>query len=211
MTLTGIGFANGSRSYRLPCSTGTYVPPLKRYKPSTVFASKCIPCPPGEFPWRVIWKYNVSIFYWTASQPDLHRPRSLLSGDDKKRDQVNELGVVLVYLRLTCSLLKIVLVKVGYFWSKLCSFLQIMSLVLKIICFAKWEKQVKKTYHDRVTILFGVTSSSSIVFGILCLKATVSGSVCWFWYGLLLQVIGRCGWRHLAKLQIMEGTVTNIT
>ena len=132
--------------------------------------------------------------WWTASQPDLHRLRSLLSGDDKKRDQVNELGVVLVYLRLACSLLKIVPVKVGYFWPKLWSFLQIMSLVLKIICFAKWEKQVQKTYHDRVTILFGVTSSSSIVFGILCLKPTVSGSVCWFWYGILLQTIGRCAW-----------------
>ena len=56
------------------------------------------------------------------------RPRSLLSVEDKKRDQVNELGVVLVYLRLTCTLLKIVLVKVGYnattsahFWPELCS------------------------------------------------------------------------------------------
>ena len=94
---------------------------------------------------------------------------------------------------------------------KLCSFLQIMPLDLKIICSAKWEKQVQKTYHDRVTILFGVTSSSSIVFGFLCLKPTVSDYVCWFCYGLLLQVIGRRGWRHLAKLQIMEGTVTNTT
>ena len=40
---------------------------------------------------------------------------------------MNELGVVLVYLRLACSLLKIVLVKVGYnatssahFWPELC-------------------------------------------------------------------------------------------
>ena len=94
---------------------------------------------------------------------------------------------------------------------KLCSFLQIMPLDLKIIRSAKWEKQVQKTYRDRVTILFGVTSSSSIVFCFLCLKPTVSGYVCWFWYGLLLQVIGRRGWRHRAKLQIMEGTVTNTT
>ena len=93
---------------------------------------------------------------------------------------------------------------------KLCSFLQIMPLDLKIICSAKWKKQVQKTYHDRVTILFGVTSSPSIVFGFLCLKPTLSGMV-WFRYGLLLQVIGRRGWRHLAKLQIMEGTVTNTT
>ena len=86
-----------------------------------------------------------------------------------------------------------------------------MPLDLKIIRSAKCEKQVQKTYHDRVTILFGVTSSSSIVFCCLCLKPTVSGYVCWFWYRLLLQVIGRRGWQHLAKLQIMEGTVTNTT
>ena len=67
-----------------------------------------------------------------------------------------------------------------------------MPLDLKIIRSAIREKQVQKTYHDRVTILFGVTSSSSIVFCCLCLKPTVSGYVCWFWYRLLLQVIG---WR----------------
>ena len=64
MTLTGIGFAHGNRSYRVPCPTGTFVPPPKNFKPSTILESKCIPCPPGEFPWRVIWKYNVSIFYF---------------------------------------------------------------------------------------------------------------------------------------------------
>ena len=87
---------------------------------------------------------NVINRWWTASQPDLHRPPSLLSGDDKKRDQVNELGVVLVYLRLACSLLKIVLVKVGYFWPKLCSFLQIMSLVLKLFISQNEKNKSKK-------------------------------------------------------------------
>ena len=64
LALTWIGFAHGNRSYRVPCPTGTFVPPLKRYKPSNVLELKCIPCPPGEFPWRVIWRYNVSIFYF---------------------------------------------------------------------------------------------------------------------------------------------------
>ncbi|XP_074614459.1 uncharacterized protein LOC141874189 [Acropora palmata] len=49
MTLTAIGFAHGNWSYRLPCSTGTFVPPLKNFKPSTILESKCIPCPPGGF------------------------------------------------------------------------------------------------------------------------------------------------------------------
>ncbi|XP_044172938.1 uncharacterized protein LOC122957096 [Acropora millepora] len=49
MTLTGIGFAHGNRSYRLPCPTGTFVPPLKRYEFRTILESKCIPCPPGGF------------------------------------------------------------------------------------------------------------------------------------------------------------------
>ncbi|XP_015777762.1 PREDICTED: uncharacterized protein LOC107355695 [Acropora digitifera] len=49
LALTWIGFAHGNRSYRVPCPTGTFVPPLKRYKPSNVLELKCIPCPPGGF------------------------------------------------------------------------------------------------------------------------------------------------------------------
>ena len=52
MALTLIGFANGNLSYRVPCWTGTFVPPPKSFL--TAPESKCIPCPPGEFPWRVI-------------------------------------------------------------------------------------------------------------------------------------------------------------
>ena len=63
-TLARIGFAHGNWSYRAPCPTGTFVPPLKSYEFWTALVSSCIPCPPGEFPWRVIWKYNVSIFYF---------------------------------------------------------------------------------------------------------------------------------------------------
>ena len=50
---------------------------------------------------------------------------------------MDELGVALIYIRLACRLLRIVLVKVGYyatgsahFLPKLCSFFQIMPLVL---------------------------------------------------------------------------------
>ena len=50
---------------------------------------------------------------------------------------MNDLGVALIYLRFTCGLLWIVLVKVGYyatssahFLPQLCSFFQIMPLVL---------------------------------------------------------------------------------
>ena len=50
---------------------------------------------------------------------------------------MNELGVALIYLQLTCRLLWIVLVKVGYYATssahslpKLYSFFQIMPLVL---------------------------------------------------------------------------------
>ena len=53
-TLTAIGFARGNRTYRVPCPTGTFVPPLKSFNLDIALESKCIPCPPGEFPWRVI-------------------------------------------------------------------------------------------------------------------------------------------------------------
>ncbi|XP_067037144.1 uncharacterized protein [Acropora muricata] len=49
VALTLIGFAHGNRSYRVPCPTGTIVPPLKSFKSSTASEPKCIPCPPGGF------------------------------------------------------------------------------------------------------------------------------------------------------------------
>ena len=70
MILTTIGFAQGNRSYRVPCRTGTVVPPLKN--PFAASQSKCIECPPGEFPWRVTESRmcpfsTLSNFYWSFS------------------------------------------------------------------------------------------------------------------------------------------------
>ncbi|XP_067037131.1 uncharacterized protein [Acropora muricata] len=48
-TLARIGFAHGNWSYRAPCPTGTFVPPLKSYEFWTALLSSCIPCPPGGF------------------------------------------------------------------------------------------------------------------------------------------------------------------
>ena len=39
----------------------------------------------------------------------------LLSGEDNKKDPMNEVGVALIYLWFACSVLKIELVKVGYY------------------------------------------------------------------------------------------------
>ena len=68
---------------------------------------------------------------------------------------MNELGVVLVYLRLTCSLLNFVLVKVGYnatssahFWPEIClnyaRFCKLCHLILKLFVLQNEKNKSKK-------------------------------------------------------------------
>ena len=79
----------------------------------------------------------------------------------------------------------IVLVKVAYYATCSAHFLpKLCHLFLKLFLLQTSETSPKNVSRSCSNTFFGVTSTSFIVFCFLCFKATVSGYVCWFWYGL---------------------------